>query len=195
VEETRVAQPDVNSLLPGLAAGKPESFAALVEQLGDRLYRTARRLVDSPTDADDVVQETFAALVRGRTALNAVRDLEAYLFTTLRRAAAKSRGQKGPVTLRLDSIAELEAKETNSISTPTHKTSDREAEERVAQLHWAVQTLPDDQRDVLTLKFDGELTLAQIATVLGISPNTAASRYRYALEKLRAMLQVRNAND
>jgi RNA polymerase sigma-70 factor, ECF subfamily len=193
VEETRVAQPDVNSLLPGLAAGKPAAFAALVEELGDRLYRTARRLVDSPADADDVVQETFAALVRSRTGLAAVRDLEAYLFTTLRRAAAKCRGQKGPITLRLDSIAELADETPSQPDTPTSKTGERDAQEQLDRLNWAVQTLPEEQREVLTLKFDAELTLAQIATVLTISPNTAASRYRYALEKLRAMLQVRNS--
>ena len=185
-----MAQPDVNSLLPGLAAGKPEAFAQLVDWLGDRLYRTARRLVDSPADADDVVQETFAALVRSRTALIAVRDLEAYLFTTLRRAAAKCRGQKGPVTLRLDSIAELADEKPPPFETTA---SEREAEAQLDRLHWAVQTLPDEQREVLTLKFDGELTLAQIATVLNISPNTAASRYRYALEKLRTMLIARRS--
>ena len=39
------------------------------------------------------------------------------------------------------------------------------------------------------MKIDGQLTFAEIGRVLGVSPNTAASRYRYALEKLRAMLQ------
>ena len=190
-----MAQPDVNSLLPGLAAGKPESFALLVGQLGDRLYRTARRLVDTPADADDVVQETFAALVRSRTALAAVRDLEAYLFTTLRRAAAKCRGQKGPITLRLDSIAELADETKHQPETQGNKTSERDVQEQFDRLNWAVQTLPEEQREVLTLKFDAELTLAQIATVLGISSNTAASRYRYALEKLRKLLHARNANE
>ncbi len=42
---------------------------------------------------------------------------------------------------------------------------------------------------MISLKIDGQLTFAQIAQVLGISVNTAASRYRYALEKLRGMLQ------
>ncbi|OPX21729.1 MAG: hypothetical protein B1H04_06155 [Planctomycetales bacterium 4484_123] len=41
----------------------------------------------------------------------------------------------------------------------------------------------------ISLKIDGQLTFAQIGEVLGISPNTAASRYRYALEKLRRLLE------
>ena len=45
-----------------------------------------------------------------------------------------------------------------------------------------------DQREVIALKVDGGLTFAEVAACLGVSPNTAASRYRYALEKLRAAL-------
>jgi RNA polymerase sigma-70 factor (ECF subfamily) len=52
----------------------------------------------------------------------------------------------------------------------------------------AVAALPEPQREVLALKFDGGLTFAEIAAIVGASPNTVASRYRYALEKLRAVL-------
>jgi len=46
-------------------------------------------------------------------------------------------------------------------------------------------SIPDDQRHVIVLHVWGELTFAQIAEILDISSNTAASRYRYALAKLR----------
>jgi RNA polymerase sigma-70 factor (ECF subfamily) len=57
------------------------------------------------------------------------------------------------------------------------------------RLQRAVLALPDEQRELIALKLDGGLTFAEIASVLAISPNTAASRYRYALEKLRTSLQ------
>jgi RNA polymerase sigma-70 factor (ECF subfamily) len=53
----------------------------------------------------------------------------------------------------------------------------------------ALKALPADQREVIALKLDGGLTFAQVAEILNVSPNTAASRYRYALEKLRRMLE------
>lgn len=56
-------------------------------------------------------------------------------------------------------------------------------------LEQALLQLPLDQRDVVALKIDGELTFAEIACVLGINPNTAASRYRYALASLKARLE------
>jgi len=49
--------------------------------------------------------------------------------------------------------------------------------------------LPEDQRAVVHLKLWENLTFEQIATTLEISPNTAASRYRYGLDKLRALLR------
>ena len=50
--------------------------------------------------------------------------------------------------------------------------------------------LPEAQREVVALKIDGGLTFAQIAKVTNVSLNTAAGRYRYALDKLRAALAV-----
>src|SRR5206468_10082641 len=53
----------------------------------------------------------------------------------------------------------------------------------------AVDRLPHDQREVLVMKIWNELTFAEIATVLNISQNTAASRYRYALAALKRIFQ------
>ena len=61
----------------------------------------------------------------------------------------------------------------------------------------AVQNLSDKLRDVVIMKFWGGLTFLQISKTLAISPNTAASRYRYALEQLghelRRLKEVRHA--
>ena len=65
----------------------------------------------------------------------------------------------------------------------------RDVPERDEALERALARLPVEQREVVALKVDGELTFAEIGAVMGISPNTAASRYRYALGKLRAELK------
>jgi RNA polymerase sigma-70 factor (ECF subfamily) len=62
-----------------------------------------------------------------------------------------------------------------------------EDRERARLLQEALHQLPAAQRDVVTLKIWGELTFAEIATTLDIPANTAASRYRYALEMLRKL--------
>ena len=53
----------------------------------------------------------------------------------------------------------------------------------------ALQDLPQEQRAVLHLKLWENLTFAQIGEALEISPHTAASRYRYGLDKLRDLLR------
>ena len=53
----------------------------------------------------------------------------------------------------------------------------------------AIARLPNEQREVVILKIWNELTFAEIAVALGISQNTAASRYRYALGALKKVLQ------
>ena len=53
----------------------------------------------------------------------------------------------------------------------------------------AMQTLPDEQRTILQLKLWDGLTFEEIAGAQGIPLNTAASRYRYGLEKLRTLLR------
>ena len=61
-------------------------------------------------------------------------------------------------------------------------------------LRRALAALPDDQRQVVVLHVWGELTFAQIGDLLGVSANTVASRYRYALGKLRdSMLPKENS--
>ena len=56
-------------------------------------------------------------------------------------------------------------------------------------LQVALAALPGKFREVITLKIWGDLTFAQIGETLQISPNTAASRYRYGMDALRAQLQ------
>lgn len=62
-----------------------------------------------------------------------------------------------------------------------------EDRERARLLQAALSRLPEAQREVITLKIWGGLSFAEIATALDVPPNTAASRYRYALEELRKL--------
>ncbi len=167
------------TLLIGLAAGQEHAFAQLYDRFGSRMYRTALKFLGRPEDAEDVVQEVFAALVRAGSRLKQVDNLPAYLFTALRRAAAKRaiKRQNEPVTGTTDPSHVLSKSDSTQQDNPHSEQLDR-----------ALQALPEQQREVVALKIEGELTFAEIGQVLNLSSNTAASRYRYALEKLRTSL-------
>lgn len=168
---------ECDRLLADLAAGREDAFARLYDQFGARLYRAALGLVGRRDEAEDAVQEVFLALLRSRSRLAGVRDLAAYLFASLRRAVSRR------VVTRLRGHAHLEDAGGHPASEPAREDPRSEA------LRRALQMLSPEQREVITLKIDGELTFAQIAGVLEISANTAASRYRYALERLRELLK------
>jgi RNA polymerase sigma-70 factor (ECF subfamily) len=143
------------------------------------MYRTALRILGCPDDAEDVVQDVFLAVVRSRERLGDVRDLTAYLFAALHRAA-------GRCALRRVRALQLSPAAADEAIAPVEKlASDNPQWYRLQQ---ALRSLPDEQREVITLKIDGELTFAQIAQVVGVSVSTAASRYHYALKKLKTSL-------
>ena len=170
-------QHDTARLVAQLAAGDEGAFAEVYDRFGPRLFRTALHVVGRRQDAEDAVQEVFIALVRSRHRLFGVHDLPAYLFASLRRAAARVAQRRAAEALPIG--AALEAMVPPSA----------DADPRGEALRRAMAALSDEQREVIAMKIDGELTFAEIGRVLEISPNTAASRYRYALERLRGWLK------
>jgi RNA polymerase sigma-70 factor (ECF subfamily) len=156
----------------GEAAGGMDLRAAY-EELAGPLYRYALALLARADDAEDVVHEVFAALLR-RGRGEVIRQPRAYLFRAVRRAALEVRGKRGREEAGLEEsgISWVEADSGFG-----------------ADLERALQTLPVEQREVVALKAVEGLTFREIATVLRIPQNTAASRYRLALTKLRAALE------
>ena len=167
---------DERSLPRRMAGGDEAAFAEAYDQYGHRLYRTALRYLGCGGEAEDAVQDLFVALVRSRDRLASVENLASYLFVALRRhVGRRSRRRPRPTT---DEGAE--AAETLNLELGRVDLRD--------SLAAALELLPAEQREVVILKIDSELTFDEIAQVLDISPHTAASRYRYALDKLRARL-------
>jgi RNA polymerase sigma-70 factor, ECF subfamily len=169
-------------LIAALAAGDPCAFAALYDRFGQRLFRTALTIVRQREDAEDAVQEVFMSIVKTRRNLTNVRDLTAYLFAALRRAAGRRAACRPQERL----LSQSEVGDVPAVAGKQDGSTGLDD-----RLQRALLSLPDEQREVVALKIDGELTFAQIAAVVGVSVNTAASRYRYALEKLRAILEAR----
>jgi RNA polymerase sigma-70 factor (ECF subfamily) len=133
-------------------------------------------------DTRDLLQELFVKLARNPALLEGVREERAFLIRlahnlaidTLRRRATRDKNYK-----------QL-AGDTAAFFAPSADPDEQSFREMLAQ---ALGELPADQRAVLHLKLWEGLTFEQIAGALEISPNTAASRYRYGLDKLRDRLR------
>lgn len=137
----------------------------------------------SRADAEDALQHLFLDLARRPRQLLGVRDLTPWLFTKARNLATDR------LRARMREAGRAEALEAGPLP-DWMELAPRSAPATAddAALAAAVDGLPDDQREVVVLKAFEGLTFADIAARLGVSLNTAASRWRYALEKLRARL-------
>jgi RNA polymerase sigma factor (sigma-70 family) len=171
--------PGTDPLLLGLADGEEWAFAALYDRFATRMYRAALRMLGRREDAEDAVQDVFMAAVRSRQRLRDLRDLTAYLFAALHRAVGRCAVRRARA-LRVSPTA------TDEAIAPVERAACDDPDWH--RLQRAIRSLPDQQREVLTLKIDGELTFAQIAQIMGASVSTVASRYQYALKKLRTSL-------
>lgn len=172
-----MSEHDQHRLRSELAAGSEEAFRALYDQYGTSLFRTAARYTRSVADAEDLVQELFTSLVRSRARLIDVKDLRTYMFVSLRRGIANWNERR-----HLHTTVELTVEPATDDAVP--------AIEMREVLDGALARLPDEQRDVIVMKFDGGLTFAEIASVLGTSANTVASRYRYGIQRLRESMSI-----
>jgi len=176
-----------------LAAGDAAAVVRVYDQHGPAMFRVAYRLVGRRHDAEDIVSEVFAAMVRHRERLVAVTDVKAYLFTSLRHVAGRvlrSRRRQAVAGLDESCLSAADASRASAVADgPGDVLEHVEGTEETERLWRMVGQLPEEQRDVLTLKIQGGLSFKEIGAVCGISANTAASRYRYALEKLQRMAE------
>ena len=151
----------------------PPSWPAWLETNGRRFLLFARSQARCEADAHDILQD---ALVESWRRGDGERPPDnALVFRTIRRRAIDL-GRRDDRRQRRELAAPAWIE-------PSPAGPDAEFDTELAR---AVQALPEPLREVIAMKIWGELTFQQIADTLGIPLNTAASRYRYALEHLRA---------
>jgi RNA polymerase sigma-70 factor (ECF subfamily) len=158
-------------------ASDRDEWAVWLDRHGAALLLLARQRVTSRADAEDVVQEAFVRFWRSR---QRAADPTAYLYTCVRHCALNWERGRGRRSRREQFAARPEAEEM--LAGPP------EQDERRAAIEAVLRELPGDQREVLVLKIWGGLSFPQIAVALRVPANTAASRYRYALARLRLRL-------
>lgn len=155
----------------------------LIQRHGRALVLYARQFVAVHADAEDAVQNAF---VRYWPRRQGAHDTVAFLFACVRTAALDLARTQRRNRQREQNIRREEA---FAIDTSA------EAAELQRLMSWQLDQLPAEQREVVVMKIWGGLTFDQIAAVLAISANTAASRYRYGLEKLAAAWPSEVRND
>lgn len=144
----------------------------------------ARSLTRDDGDARDLLQDTFVKIARNPRLLADLRDERSFLLRLVHNAAIDLFRRHATRSRLLEPLPEAEPP---PVFAPATNDPDEAAfrDSLAAALH----VLPPDQRAVVHLKLWEGLTFEAIADLLEIPPNTAASRYRYGLDKLRGHLR------
>lgn len=148
----------------------------LYDRVGPSLYRYALMILADPAAAEDVVHDVFAALAGRRHVLQSP---DHYLRRAVRNGC-------------YDALRRLKTRRTDAVDAALLEAIEGvpgAADERL-EIERALRLLPPEQREVVHLKVFEGLTFDEIADVTETPRNTVTSRYRYALDKLRAHLTL-----
>ena len=145
----------------------------LYTEYGRRLFAYACAIVGHASTAEDLVQQLFVRLLDGRVVING--PPLPYLCRAVRNAALNDRRTRARETALDGEASWLEAPPGRSLE--------------ALALERGLTALPLEQAEAIVLHIWSGLTFQEVAEVLGVSPNTAASRYRYGVAKLQEILK------
>ena len=160
----------------------PAELERLYDQHAPAIFAFLLNLTHSEADTRDLLQEVFIKLARRSDLISHVREERPFLLRLANNLAVDFFRRSGT---RKRNQAQA-AMEDFCIFAPTDDPDQASFRKHLAA---ALRLLPAEQRAVIHLKLWEKLTFEEIASALGISLNTAASRYRYGLDKLRAQLR------
>jgi RNA polymerase sigma-70 factor (ECF subfamily) len=159
--------------------GDADAFAGIVRLWERPLFYYLRRLAPTEADAWDLLQETWLKSFRAIRSLRDPRALPAFLYATARNAAVTRLRLNGLLTHDPTDLATHAAAATDCAFI---------AFDDAEQVHHALDQLPLPQREALTLYFLEDLSLEEIARVLGVPVGTVKSRLHYAKQAIRKII-------
>ena len=157
-------------------------LARLYDEHALALFAFLLNLTRNEADTRDLLQDLFVKLARQPELLHEVRDERSFLLRLAHNAAIDLMRRRTSRDQRNESFTV----ETLSVFAPAADPDEQAFRNALAE---ALGELPPDQRAVVHLKLWAGLTFEEIAETLEIPLNTAASRYRYGLDKMRARLR------
>jgi len=183
--------PGDEELMLRYAAGEAMAFDQLYERHRSGLFRFIQRQCKERTQAEEVFQDVWMNLIKSRERYTATARFRTYLYTLahnrmidhFRRHSSEPLWDSGVSEENQDATAGLLA---SRVDEPHVRLLSRQQGEHLLRL---LEGLPATQREVFLLAEEGGLSLGEIAEATGVNPETAKSRLRYAIAKLRAGLQ------
>lgn len=167
--------------------GSEEALARIYNKYKRNLLLLAMSLLNDWTASEDVVHDVFVTFVRRLDDFKLTGSLKSYLMTCV---ANSARNRNKAERLRANPLPDSEMELAGCAEGPLESVMCNEQMERLSN---ALAELSFDQREVVMMHLHASMTFRDIAGALDISTNTAKSRYRYGIEKLRSILNAGGA--
>ena len=180
-----------------LRRGDLDALSTLVSRYQNRLFRFLLRLVRDRSEAEDLFQQTWIHVAEKIRRFDPNRNFDAWLFTVARNLAIDHLRRVRPASLD-QPVSEDESQGTavDRLVAKDPAPLERMLEnERASRLGTALDELPIAYREVITLRFEEEMKIEEIAQVLSIPLSTVKSRLRRSLEQMRQCLETRYAGE
>ena len=167
------------TLMKSYAGGSMEAFEELYERHRGPLYRYILRQVGNATVANDLYQGSWEKIIKARGRYKRSAPFKAWMYRIAHNHVMDHfRRERPTADVQTEEMADVQAGPDELIA----------AEKRRRQLTAAIKNLPFEQKDTLMLKLETGLDLQAIADVTGVNRETAKSRLRYAVRKLKQVL-------
>ena len=168
--------------------GSSEALCRIYGKYGDYLLALAAALLQDVNAAEDAVHDVFCKFIESREKIRLAGSLKSFLGTCVLNTARDKLRARGMQGCKLDKALAV-ACDTNE---PAQCAI---FGEQARYLNDAIALLSDEQREAVVLHLRGGMRFREIAGVQGVSINSAKSRYRYGLEKLRIILSNHEMQD
>jgi len=162
--------------------GSQDALRRIYEKYRLDLLKLAVSLAGEVHAAEDVVQDVFVSFAQTGNRIKAAGDLRKYLVTCVANRLRNRRRDSA----RHESSGLDEAQETTCATRRPEQWAI--LNEELQSLSEAMAQIPYEQREVIALYMEGDLTFRQIAEIQNASINTVQGRYRYGMAKLRTLL-------
>jgi len=165
--------------------GNSEAFQLLYGRHRSSLLRFVKRMAPDAGEHEEIAQETWMAVIRGRERYSPRARFVTYLFSIARRRTMDRWRRRG----RSPEL-QPEAPEPDCFAAPIQYEPEHQANNAAfgADLLKAIEALPILQREAFLLRAEGGLDVEEIAAATGTNRETAKSRLRFALTRLRNLL-------
>jgi RNA polymerase sigma-70 factor, ECF subfamily len=179
-------------LMLAYARGEMRAFETLYARHRGALYRYLTRQARDGEIANDLFQEVWSRVIVNRTRYEPRAKFRTFLFTLAHNCFIDHcrRTKSRPTGLRIEDADDADLLPAAEDTQPDNAASRDETSRRFRA---ALATLPAEQRDDYLLHEESDLSLEDIARITGVGAETAKSRLRYAVAKLKAALSAAEA--